>query len=664
MNFEALKPDLGVLLEYFGYRHEFLALEEASGRLQVAHVEGQLIPEDTLQRLKQRYPEVECRPVARAVYEKTLWDYFGERRPSQGQVSRTTVPAVTFQVAEVTPASQPKLETTLWEHCRERFTELRGVSQFYTPVLEQVSPDCNQLLVAAHLAFAEHRPLILSPDMIWLTLLQGLCEHLESHAEELRPLLVRSTQRERLVVGAPDLILESLESPWERVFAQFHELIGQQLQPAAVNLASVRFSTTGALEQAVFSIALMDTMKVYFDYEMNCICGIPEISLEGTPSDWSQLRQALAAWKQFGLDWWLDSVDPILLEFEAAASGKVNRIFWNDLFQQHDSLETGYGGPIEFFSGWIARLFPYYEGRPNPAVEKPRMLRLAGFRSSLSRASVKVQAADGASELEFVAGMLGIEQRGLALRPCLGWVVHQQRNAFIEDEQLRKLSKLRPELRAQASQHLPPPPAPPPAPRGRAKGPDCYALSMADRLSVRVSRELVPLVDPRRGGPLIQCVDKIRDQFARELGLPLPGVTFADNLRLDSESYEVLLGQRVIATAHLSPERPLPPTTVAQFSNHLTDLFRAHAAELLDYDIWCELRNRHRQARPNLYKALRSQGIGSIQIWQVLRGLLRQQVPIRDQVTILQTMLVRPGQTLMEWIEACRAELTGATPRP
>ncbi|MFN8612896.1 MAG: DUF4419 domain-containing protein [Vulcanimicrobiota bacterium] len=322
------------------------------------------------------------------------------------------------------------------------------MSQFYRRVLDLEQPFANQLLGSAHLAFAEHRPLILSPDMIWVTLLQGLAEHLESHAEELRPLLIRSKERERLAVPSAGIIIESLETPWDEAMLEFRELIRQQLQPEAVSLATVEFSTTGPLEQAVFSIALMDAFKVYFDYEISCVCGIPEITLEGTPSDWAQLRQALQSWKRFGLDWWLEALDPILVQFQEAASGRVDPIFWNDLYQHHLPIEGGYGGPIELFSGWIARLFPYYNGQKNPALQKLQPLTQAGFRSSLSRASVLVVGADGKADLEFVAGLLAIEQRGLALRPCLGWVVHQHRSEFIEDDRQRALAQLRPEIRS------------------------------------------------------------------------------------------------------------------------------------------------------------------------------------------------------------------------
>ncbi|MFN8612895.1 MAG: FHIPEP family type III secretion protein [Vulcanimicrobiota bacterium] len=100
-------------------------------------------------------------------------------------------------------------------------------------------------------------------------------------------------------------------------------------------------------------------------------------------------------------------------------------------------------------------------------------------------------------------------------------------------------------------------------------------------------------------------------------------------------------------------------TPTAVFANHLTDICRHHADRLFTYQHWCCLRDHHRKTSPHLYKALRRQGIRSVQVWQVLRELLQEQVSIRDLTTILQTLLERPGQSQAQWVEASRTALSG-----
>jgi hypothetical protein len=49
----------------------------------------------------------------------------------------------------------------------------------------------HPLLGAIHVAFAEHRLLVLSPDVVWLTILAGVTQHVRLSAERLRDRFVR-----------------------------------------------------------------------------------------------------------------------------------------------------------------------------------------------------------------------------------------------------------------------------------------------------------------------------------------------------------------------------------------------------------------------------------------------------------------------------------------
>src|SRR5262245_16015617 len=56
----------------------------------------------------------------------------------------------------------------------------------------------HPVLFALHRAFTQHRPLCLSPDMIWLLLCQGVANHVNVHAERLRPRFVRHPGKARI----------------------------------------------------------------------------------------------------------------------------------------------------------------------------------------------------------------------------------------------------------------------------------------------------------------------------------------------------------------------------------------------------------------------------------------------------------------------------------
>ena len=111
---------------------------------------------------------------------------------------RSGATGITFSVDKVERSAKGLPLTTL----RENFEIRAGASVLILP--EQTSPAVapggfltkqhmldghrflNPLIEAVHLAFSGHRPLILSPDCIWLTIVQGFGHHVNKYAEDLR----------------------------------------------------------------------------------------------------------------------------------------------------------------------------------------------------------------------------------------------------------------------------------------------------------------------------------------------------------------------------------------------------------------------------------------------------------------------------------------------
>jgi hypothetical protein len=100
------------------------------------------------------------------------------------------------------------------------------------PELLVLEPDgVHPLLSAVGRAFAEHRPLVLSPDVVWLTIMQGLAQHVRLHAEELRPRLVRHSGRKRLTVTL-DGPMPSDARSWARAVEVFARLLSAEAADA------------------------------------------------------------------------------------------------------------------------------------------------------------------------------------------------------------------------------------------------------------------------------------------------------------------------------------------------------------------------------------------------------------------------------------------------
>ena len=63
-------------------------------------------------------------------------------------------------------------------------------------------------------AYAKHRPLVLSPDMIWVLISQGFARYVNAHPEQLRDQLVNHLGKMDLVVQS-DKDLLSEDADWE-----------------------------------------------------------------------------------------------------------------------------------------------------------------------------------------------------------------------------------------------------------------------------------------------------------------------------------------------------------------------------------------------------------------------------------------------------------------
>jgi hypothetical protein len=304
----------------------------------------------------------------------------------------------------------------------------------------------HPVVAAVHLAFNDHRPLVLSPDILWLLVIQGLANHVNANAEELRHRLVEHSGTATIVVRRDDFHKGSPENPWPEVFDEFTTQIRAHVGETTHDLVLPAFSTTGVAERAAAQIVLLDAMQSYFSYEFRTMCGIPQVVLEGTADDWEKLAERTRNLEGFGLKWWTSALAPVLDEFVAAARGRVNVRFWQAIYK----VDGGSGGP--YTTGWITAFFPYLKDRQTRrATNRNPWLTRGGkklqemlyppeksdpygsghgptteqFPSGLSRAPFLWKYVIRFYEMEFLGGFVGICQdpKTLGLRPEIGWAV-------------------------------------------------------------------------------------------------------------------------------------------------------------------------------------------------------------------------------------------------
>ncbi len=206
-------------------------------------------------------------------------------------------------------------------------------------------------------------------------------------------------------------------------------------------------------------------------------------------------------------------------------------------------------------------------------------------------------------------------------------------------------------------------------------------LLQVEKMELELGYALIPLVDSDQGGDLLDRIVMIRRQCAVELGFIVPPVRIRDNMQLKPNSYSIKIKGIEIAHGELLLENYLaigpgiendvdlpgidtiepafglparwvstiykeqteltgytvvdPPSVLA---THLTSVIKAHAFELLGrqeiQNIINFIKESHSAVIEELIPDLMS--IGDIQ--RVLANLLKEQVSIRDMITILETL--------------------------
>jgi flagellar biosynthesis protein FlhA len=206
------------------------------------------------------------------------------------------------------------------------------------------------------------------------------------------------------------------------------------------------------------------------------------------------------------------------------------------------------------------------------------------------------------------------------------------------------------------------------------------AVTAVDPISVEVGYALVSIVDEKQGGTLLTRVRAIRRQIAAETGVVVSPVRIADNLQLGPRGYSILIKGVEVARGELHAERllainpgtatrtldgvqtkepafGLPATWVGSdqreaaaaagytvvdattaLSTHLSETIRTFLPDLLSRQQVKEMLDKVGETSPKLVEDLVPKIVALGDVQRVLRQLLRERVPVRDLVTILESL--------------------------
>jgi flagellar biosynthesis protein FlhA len=234
-----------------------------------------------------------------------------------------------------------------------------------------------------------------------------------------------------------------------------------------------------------------------------------------------------------------------------------------------------------------------------------------------------------------------------------------------------------------------------------AKGENLASLLKMDDLTLEIGFQLIPMVDEKQGGQMLNRVRSLRRHLATELGFIVPPVHITDNLRLKPREYCVSLrgveiarwqteANCMLAVNADAKARPIAgietrepafgvsarwiqqgtedsalaagysvvdQTTV--IGTHLGELIRRHAHELLGRQEVKRLLDTMNDSYPKLVEELVPKLLSLGEVQRVLQQLLREQVSIRDLGAILEVLVeaAQQSKSIVHLVESVRQSL-------
>lgn len=206
------------------------------------------------------------------------------------------------------------------------------------------------------------------------------------------------------------------------------------------------------------------------------------------------------------------------------------------------------------------------------------------------------------------------------------------------------------------------------------------SLISVEPMEVEIGYGLIPLADEVSGGDLLQRITSVRRQCAIEMGIVVQPIRIRDNLQLKTNEYVIKIRGTVIAKGELMPNMLLcmdptngesdiqgirtmepsfglpaiwinkdqredaeikgltvvDPTTV--MVTHLTETIKSHCYELLGRQEVKLIVDSVKEKYPTVVEELIPDLLTIGELQKILQNLLRERVPIKDMVTIMESL--------------------------
>ena len=265
---------------------------------------------------------------------------------------------------------------------RERFLDQNEPLEIFHYTLDTneekiFSHEKSSLIQGLIYAYKNHYPITVTPDMIWILILQGFSRFMEKYENLVRERFVNFTGKKDLKVERLDYSPQSAtKEVWDGIIKEFVEKIGKNVGQETIDNLECNFSTTSPAALVTSQVSIMSAMKQYFTYKVLMAgCGISSITLEGSLQDWEKIKSKLEFLSTKALKWWTKHLIPIIDNIIATkkyynSKGKLSKElieFWKGMIRL-----KGKGDMYDphMVNGWIVKFIPNLSNKKPEVYEE------------------------------------------------------------------------------------------------------------------------------------------------------------------------------------------------------------------------------------------------------------------------------------------------------
>ena len=233
------------------------------------------------------------------------------------------------------------------------------------------------ILYGFYSAHCNHYPIRIKPDDIWLLIVQAFSNRVNANPDELKEYFVNFEDKKTLKVVYNDKlsIKEVDKKTLEDFSIQINEQMKKYLGEELIQNLTSDFSTTDYNTLIISKLSIMAAFQKYFNYEMDLdmVCGIPYIILEGTADDYLKIKEKAENLSKYKFSWYINRIIPHIQKMIDAKMGKIDKEYFMDIIKRtevKDYIDNDDCCPpekamVSNITGWILDFFAYEKDEHN-----------------------------------------------------------------------------------------------------------------------------------------------------------------------------------------------------------------------------------------------------------------------------------------------------------